>query len=156
MWLLAQDRAHLSPPDTKRYSHFRKRTWIQEQSLAFWTSHFNYFPMTVVFGEGAKEAIDPNQQYLFAVHPHGIHCWPLNVFAFVTSAFYNAFPGMPLVGAAATVMFKLPVIRELFMTMHYRDAGRKTCDRVLGPRKDGRGPGEPWIIYRGSVSSPNF
>jgi len=40
---------------------------------------------------------------------------------------------MKLCGVAATVMFKLPVIRELFLTMHYRDAGRKTCERILAP-----------------------
>jgi hypothetical protein len=105
--------------------------------------------MTVQFGVGAREAIDPNQQYLFAVHPHGIHCWPLNVFAFVTSAFFDAFPGMPIVGAAATIMFKLPVIRELFMTMHYRDAGRKTCDQVLGPCKKTGKPGSSLFICTG-------
>ena len=46
---------------------------------------------------------------------------------------------MPIVGVAATIMFKLPVIRELFMTMHYRDAGRKTCERILrgGPNEQG-------------------
>ena len=139
----------MTPPDTKRYSHFRQRNWVQDQSLAFWTSHFSYFPITVKFGEGAKEAIDPNAQYLFAVHPHGIHCWPLNVFAFVTSAFFDAYPGMPIVGAAATIMFKLPVIRELFMTMHYRDAGRKTCEKVLGPNKKTGQQGSSLFICTG-------
>ena len=61
-------------------------------------------PLLPSFLQGAKEAIDPNKQYIFAVHPHGIHCWPLNIFAFVTSAFYEAFPGMQIAGVAATVM----------------------------------------------------
>lgn len=42
-------------------------------------------------------------RYVFAVHPHGIHCWPLNVFSFFNSAFYQAFPGMQVVGVAMVV-----------------------------------------------------
>ena len=86
------DKSHLHPPDTKRcpkishytflcsvnthfktcgnlfrYSHFRKLNWVHTQSLAFWTSHFSYFPMTVKFGAGAQKAIDPNKQYIFGV-----------------------------------------------------------------------------------------
>lgn len=83
------------------------------------------------------------------MHPHGIHCWPLNVFAFVTSAFYDAFPGMPVTGVAATVMFKLPVIRELFLTMHYRDAGRSTCEKVLKGSKENGGKGTSLFICTG-------
>ena len=81
IWL---DPQHLkAPSDKPAHSKFRKLNALESASLAFWTSHFDYFPLTCVFGKGAKDAIDPNRQYVFAVHPHGIHCWPFNVFAFV-------------------------------------------------------------------------
>jgi hypothetical protein len=35
---------------------------MHRQSVAFWDSHFSYFPLTVKFDKGAKEAIDPNKQ----------------------------------------------------------------------------------------------
>ena len=47
------DPQHLKPPDLKNYSHFRQLNWVHSQSLAFWTSHFDYFPMTVVFDKVA-------------------------------------------------------------------------------------------------------
>jgi len=61
------DPQHLKPPDIVRHSHFRTLGWLHGASLAFWTSHFSYFPVTVVFGKGAKEEIDPNKKYIFAV-----------------------------------------------------------------------------------------
>ena len=111
IWL---DPMHTKPPsDRPQHSKFRQLNAVESASLAFWTAHFRYFPLTCEFGKGAKKAIDPNKNYVFAVHPHGIHCWPLNIFAFVTSTFYEAFPGMRICGAAASIMFRLPVIREM-------------------------------------------
>lgn len=79
----------------------------------------------MVFEDGGK--LSAGEQYIFGVHPHGIHCWPLNVFAFLSSDFYAHLPTMRMTGVAATIMFKIPVVRELFLAMRYRDAGRKTC-----------------------------
>lgn len=133
IWL---DPQHLkAPSDRPECSKFRSLNVLERASLAFWSAHFRYFPLTCEFGKGAEAAIDPNRNYVFAVHPHGIHCWPLNVFAFVTSTFYERFPSMRVCGAAATIMFKLPVIREMFLTMQYRDAGRRTCEKVLQSKR---------------------
>jgi hypothetical protein len=40
-------------------------------------SHFDYFPMTIVPWSGAAARLDAGEdaQYVFGVHPHGIHCW---------------------------------------------------------------------------------
>ena len=102
------------------------------------------------------DGLSDDKQYIFGVHPHGIHCWPLvreregnasgvcasfhtqcaslppqNVFAFHTSPFYKRLPNAKLTGVAATIMFKIPVVRELFLLMGYVDAGRPTCQKVL-------------------------
>ena len=68
---------------------------------------------------------------MFGVHPHGIHCWPLNAFALLGSPFDRRFPGLVgarLSGLAATVIFQIPVVRELFLSLGYLDAGRATAD----------------------------
>ena len=73
------------------------------------------------------------------MHPHGIHCWPLNVFAFADSPFDARFPGLAgtpkLVGIVASVMFAIPVVREIFLAMGYVDARRAVCDDVLAAGK---------------------
>lgn len=125
-WIWFLDHQHLTPVKIDR---FGPRSFLLEQSLAFWASHLNYFPISVVFDDVDK--IDASKQYIIGVHPHGIHCWPLNIFALPTSSFNERFSGMKLTGAAATIIFKIPVVRELFLAMGYRDASRKVCQRVL-------------------------
>jgi hypothetical protein len=68
------------------------------------------------------------------VHPHGIHCIPLGQFTAKNSAFDRAFPGLygkKLTGICATVIFKIPVVRELFFHMGYIDASRSVCSQAL-------------------------
>lgn len=123
IWL---DTQHLRVPQTDK---FRPLGTLERMSAAFFATHFDYFPMTTVFDDGGK--LDATKQYLFPVHPHGIHCWALNVLSFTQSDFFKRLPNFKIVGVAATVIFKMPVVRELFLRLHYRDASRKTCSKVL-------------------------
>eukprot|EP00539_Tryblionella_compressa_P018122 CAMPEP_0178876978 /NCGR_PEP_ID=MMETSP0747-20121128/10581_1 /TAXON_ID=913974 /ORGANISM="Nitzschia punctata, Strain CCMP561" /LENGTH=354 /DNA_ID=CAMNT_0020544567 /DNA_START=31 /DNA_END=1098 /DNA_ORIENTATION=- len=78
--------------------------------------------------------LDPSRQYIFGVHPHGIHCIPLGQFTAKDSAFDKTFPGLygpKLTGICATVIFKIPVVRELFFHMGYVDASRSVCCDAL-------------------------
>ena len=78
--------------------------------------------------------LPPGRQYIFGVHPHGIHCLPLGLFGTQNGAFDTTFPGLygpKLIGICATVIFKIPVVRELFFHMGYIDASRSVCDRAL-------------------------
>lgn len=93
------------------------RTCVEKAAAAFWASSFAYFPMTLTT-EGSHEG-----RYVFAVHPHGIHCWPLNVFGF------RLFGSMT--GLSASIMFRLPVLREMFLWMGYCDASRHVAARAL-------------------------
>ena len=124
IWCL--DMQHLKPVTVDRY---RPITWLQEQALAFWASHLGYFPITLEVDDTAS--IDPSKQYVFGVHPHGIHCWPLNIFALRTSAWHNQFPKMRMSGIAASVIFKIPMVRELFLAQGYRDARLSVCQKIL-------------------------
>ena len=129
--ILILDKSHLHPFPLDQCQ--RPKTWLEEKAYAFWMEHFSYFPMTIVADE-KKVKLPADRQYIFAVHPHGIHCWPLNCLCFPTSPFDLKFPGLvgkKLTGLAATVVFKIPVVRELFLSMGYIDAGRKYATNAL-------------------------
>ncbi|KAL7579446.1 hypothetical protein ACA910_014108 [Epithemia clementina (nom. ined.)] len=106
--------------------------------LEYWAdslirSYTDYFPITVLpWSETAT--LPTTHQYVLAVHPHGIHCLALAEFSTYGSAFDQRFPGLVghcLTGLAATVMFKIPMVRELFLRMGYVDASRSVAQKVL-------------------------
>ncbi|GMH61672.1 hypothetical protein TrRE_jg3999, partial [Triparma retinervis] len=125
--VLVMDSSHLAPPPlgvVRKPSNFLERC-----SLKFWSSHFTYFPMSV-----HAENLDPSAQYVFGVHPHGIHCWALNVFAFQGGPLDSLMPLTSrgtLSGLAASVIFMVPVVRELFLQMGYVDASRVVATKAM-------------------------
>lgn len=129
--VLILDTAHLKPL-TVNVHRVPITSNIMKVAHAFWLAHFDYFPTTIVASDKVK--LPPEKQYIFAVHPHGIICWPLNSLTFPNSPFDIKFPGLvgqKLCGLAATVMFKIPLVRELFLRMGYVDARKSVAERVL-------------------------
>jgi hypothetical protein len=106
---------------------------IIRASNAFWESSFEYVQMTVKpWKEDAK--LPPNRQYIFACHPHGIHCMPLAIFHCRGTPFDQCFPGIcenKLSGLAASVVFRLPGVREFFLSLPYIDASRHVVESAL-------------------------
>jgi 2-acylglycerol O-acyltransferase 2 len=107
---------------------------IERFSLNFWSTHFKYFPITV----HNHTTLTPSTQYVFGVHPHGIHCWVLNLFS-IQGGPLDSVVGLTsegtLSGLAASVIFLVPVVRELFIQMGYIDASRSVAERAM---KEGR------------------
>ena len=87
--ILVVDKSHLHPFPLDQCQ--KPESWLEKKSYSFWMEHFSYFPMTVVADE-KKVKLPADQQYIFAVHPHGIHCWPLNCLCFPGSPFDINFP----------------------------------------------------------------
>jgi 1-acyl-sn-glycerol-3-phosphate acyltransferase len=162
LWTIATDDSHLRVQDTC----FREpQTIFDRISYEFFLEIFDYFPMTCVpHSEKVKQQLSPSKQYVFGVHPHGIHCFPLALLASRDTPFDQLFPGLtsgsaspvphPLTGLAATVMFKIPVVRELFLVFGYIDARRAVADAALRAGKSifvvtG---GEEESMYAGSVN----
>lgn len=128
--VLIMDNSHLQVPKASVLKMHPGMWNIAHRHLS---AHFDYFPVTCVpWSDDAK--LDPTRQYIFGVHPHGIHCWPLNVLAFEGGPFDKVFPGLTgknLTGLCATVLFKLPIVRELFLMMRYIDARREVANACL-------------------------
>ncbi|KAJ8610482.1 hypothetical protein CTAYLR_007780 [Chrysophaeum taylorii] len=117
------DKRPRTPPRPRELSRF------EAMAEAFYAASFRYFPMTLSVAAETKAVM--TNKLVFAVHPHGIHCFPLNMFGFRSSPLRREFPELRCVGLAATVIFLLPGIREIFMWMGYVDASRQVARRAL-------------------------
>jgi len=110
---------------------------IERSCEAFYWGITNYIPqyMTCLpWSDDAKLPTDNGETYVFGCHPHGIHCYSLIELTNPHSDFSRMFPnlsGPKLTGLAATVIFKLPVVRELFLYMGYIDASRSVASKAL-------------------------
>jgi hypothetical protein len=106
---------------------------IVRASNQFWEAAFDYLQMTVKpWKEDAT--LPSNRQYIFACHPHGIHCTPLALFHCKGTPFDQLFPGIcenNLSGLAASVVFRLPGAREFFLSLPYIDASRHVVEKAL-------------------------
>lgn len=104
--------------------------FLERAAQEFWISHFRYNPTTVIFEDDDDKALK-GERYVFAVHPHGIHCWPLNILSFRASPFHQKYKNMECAGLCASIMFMIPVIREAFLRMGYLDASRSVAEAAL-------------------------
>lgn len=110
----------------------RPQNFIERTARKFYDAGLDYNPIRCVpWSTGAK--LDPKQRYVFACHPHGIHCLPLSQFTTYNSSFDQQFPGIVgnVAGLAALVMFKLPLVREIFIGWGYMPASRKIASRAM-------------------------
>lgn len=143
-WTIFTDDAHLRVEDTG----FMHPTLIFDKlSYQFFLEIFNYFPMTCIpeSDKVKRQLSDISKQYVVGVHPHGIHCFPLTMLASPGTPFDHLFPGLvsgsetncrhPFTGLAATVVFKIPVVREFFLSFGYVDARRSVADAALNAGK---------------------
>jgi hypothetical protein len=130
--ILVGDKLHLQVQDA---NPLPPHTRMECASVAFFKSMLDYGDWPCLsWSPDAKLSTDKNQQYIFAVHPHGIHCTPLSYLTTKGSSFDAQFPGLvgsKLTGLAATIMFKLPVVREVFLDWGYIDASRDVASQAL-------------------------
>ena len=114
------------------YRYDRSR-FLDNAAAEFWDSCQDYLKNTVVpWAENA--VLNPKRQYIFACHPHGIHCTPLGQFHCKGTPFDKRFPGIcdnKLSGLAASIVFKIPGVREFFLSLNYIDASRKVVKNAL-------------------------
>ena len=98
------------------------RYWLEEMDWKMADSWIAYLPSFECAPRDENAKLDPTGQYIYALHPHGIHSFALGAFQIVSSCFHRRFPGLynsKLCGLAATAMFKFPVVREMFFKLGY-------------------------------------
>lgn len=110
------------------------RNWLEEIARNAAECWIDYLPSfdCIPWDDDAK--LDPTKQYIFALHPHGVHCFALAALQISSSCFHRRFPGLynaKLSGLGATVLFKIPVVREMFFMLGYIDARRAVASKAL-------------------------
>jgi 1-acyl-sn-glycerol-3-phosphate acyltransferase len=75
----------------------------------------------------------PPPAYIIAQHPHGIHAFGCSALNFAGNDFAKIFPRIwnRLTGVVASVIFRVPVVREVMLAHGYRDASRHVCELAL-------------------------
>jgi len=126
------DRSHCN---VEGADYRRSNSFVGKAAVAFWDSALDYLQMSVEpWCENAK--LPPDRQYIFACHPHGIHCTPLALFHCKSekNPFDKRFSGIcenRISGLAASVVFRLPGVREFFLSLPYIDASRSVAEAAL-------------------------
>ncbi|KAI9032956.1 diacylglycerol acyltransferase-domain-containing protein [Hyaloraphidium curvatum] len=93
-----------------------------------------YFDFRVLMDDpAASTSIEPGRSYIFGYSPHGIHGFGTFLFFDRTSPFYGTHPFLRnrMVGLGAGVLFYVPLVREFFLALGWRDASRAVCERAL-------------------------
>lgn len=110
------------------------------QSEIFWSMRrfppyqhaINYFPVKVV-----KSAdLDPNRNYLFGSHPHGVVCFGAFMsFVVDNPQFRELFPGIFPRLLTLVQFYYLPLVRELLLSMGCCAASKRGVESLLrGPK----------------------
>ena len=124
------DRSHLivEGADYRSYNNIVAKT-----AKLFWEAALEYMEMSVIPWDDSAN-LSPSKRYIFACHPHGIHCTPLALFHCKGTPFDKQFPGIcenKISGLAASVVFRLPGVREFFLSCPYIDASRNVAEAAL-------------------------
>lgn len=107
------------------------RSWSAFRRLSIWRWIRSYLPITVHYASTeAKQHIHSLEKAIFAIHPHGILCF-CHVFAFLIHG--GAEPGcrFEVLGLAASVLFRVPVLRDFALWFGAVDATHQSIDSVL-------------------------
>ncbi|XP_063967207.1 2-acylglycerol O-acyltransferase 2-like isoform X2 [Lytechinus pictus] len=120
-----------------RRSDFMRRCRI-------WKKMADYFPAHLV----KTAELDPNRNFIFGVHPHGI----MSVGAFINFAteatfFSEVFPGIKPHLCTLSVMYTYPIARDLMMAGGMCDVNKESIDYLLGQS----GPGNAAAIVAGGA-----
>jgi 1-acyl-sn-glycerol-3-phosphate acyltransferase len=125
------DTTHLQSLDAGPLPH---RYWLEQMAWEACESWKDYVPRFECIPWDNHARLDPTAQYIFCLHPHGIHSFALAAFHTKSSCFHQCFPGLynsKLCGLGATVLFKIPVVREMFFKLGYIDARRTVASKAL-------------------------
>jgi len=96
--------------------------------LKFWNYYRDYFPISLV----KTEDLDPNQNYIFGYHPHGILvCSAFCNFCTEATGFSKKFPGIRPSLLTLVTNFYFPLLRGLLLALGACDVSRESVEYLL-------------------------
>tara|TARA_B110000977_G_C11090354_1_gene496597 strand:- start:213 stop:1340 length:1128 start_codon:yes stop_codon:yes gene_type:complete len=126
-----------APSDGSRYLPWTRR-------LPFWNTLADYFPVRL----HKTIDLDPNGNYLFGYHPHGIiGVGALITFATNATGFDQAFPGLDLRLLTLAINFYFPFTREVLMALGINSVKKESVVNNLT-----RAPGASIAIVVGGAA----
>ncbi|XP_022098626.1 2-acylglycerol O-acyltransferase 2-A-like [Acanthaster planci] len=123
----------------------RRLPWLRVRYMPQWACIRDYFPISLI-----KTAdLDPNHNYLFAVHPHGIMSIGAVInFGSEVTGFSEKFPGITPSLLTLQGWFKIPLARDYLMMGGLCPVSKESIDWLLGHS----GPGRSVAIVVGGAS----
>ena len=110
------------------------RKWTPLRYFPLWKHFRDYFPLKLV----KTAEIDPNHNYIFTCHPHGIICYGIiGNFGTDANRFGDLFPGLRARLLTLQENFFFPIHRELILWQGVCSATRPSMDWLLS--KEGKG-----------------
>jgi len=104
------------------------RPWAWFRRLAVWRYFRDYFPMHLV----KTAELDPNRNYIFGCHPHGIFSMgAFTNFATEANDFSGQFPGISIRLCTLHSNFLIPLRREYTMWFGCIDVSKESITHVL-------------------------
>jgi hypothetical protein len=117
--------------DGSEYSANNTRISPTLQHWRGWQKIMAYFPTSIKADDDVKLPLDTDYQYIVAASPHGINSF--NHFIMMTNAagFLSSILPVARRDLAASILFRIPVIRELILGLGNIDASKKYVQAAL-------------------------
>ncbi|KAJ1677745.1 2-acylglycerol O-acyltransferase 1 [Spiromyces aspiralis] len=106
------------------------KKWIR--TLGVWQYLASYFSCSV----SIEEDIDPNSQYVYGYHPHGILSYGAQIFGCYSMELFNKMNGDHLYPVALPVALRLPIFGDYLMALGAVSCSKACIRRVLGNKKN--------------------
>ncbi|CAF1328013.1 unnamed protein product [Rotaria sp. Silwood1] len=114
-------------------------------------THFaNYFPLQLI----KSEDLDPNRNYIFGFHPHGVFSFSaFGNFATNATYFSTLFPNIRSYLMILRLQFLCPFTRELCLSLGICDVSKDSCEYLLSGKS---GQGNALVIVIGGIREQNL
>ncbi|KAJ9051068.1 diacylglycerol O-acyltransferase 1 [Entomophthora muscae] len=119
----------------------RKSEWLRR--LPLWKWYTDYFPARLI----AEATLDPQRNYIFGYHPHGIISTGVFAnFCNESTGLSDLFPGLNIRVLTLVHQFLVPFYREFVLSIGLASVSRKSITHILNS-----GPGNSCLIVVGGV-----
>ncbi|XP_046365317.2 2-acylglycerol O-acyltransferase 2-like isoform X1 [Haliotis rufescens] len=121
--------------------------WVRGWRM--WKNFANYFPLKLI----KTVDLNPNRNYIFACHPHGVMCYShFCNFATEGTGFSDLFPGLRPYLLTLAGQYKFPFFREYFMLTGSCDASKESIEYLLSKAGTGNVLG---LVIGGAIEALN-